>query len=324
MTSPGILAVIPCLNEEQHLERLAAKVLAAPAPLPLRIVIADGGSTDRSPDIAKKLAAQHANVLVLNNQKRLQSAGINLAVSTFGAEDTYLIRLDAHADYPENYIQTLVEEAERTKAASVVVAMHTAGHGGFQDAVAAAQNSRLGTGGSAHRSATQDGKWADHGHHALMRIEAFREIGGYDETFSHNEDAELDIRLRKAGYKIWLTGKTFLTYYPRDGGGAVSAILQLRRRPRAHAPQTPRASETAPASAAGRDARHSAGVVFAVVGHYGAPAVDLDRVLFRLRRPARAQSQRLEIIVGRRRRDDYSCRLVVRVLGEDDKIRRGW
>ena len=33
-----------------------------------------------------------------------------------------------------------------------------------------------------------------------MRIAAFRGVGGYDESFSHNEDAELDYRLRQAGY----------------------------------------------------------------------------------------------------------------------------
>ena len=94
--------------------------------------------------------------------------------------------------------------------------MDTVGTGLFQHAVAVAQNSKLGNGGSSHRTASGEGQWVDHGHHALMRIEAFRAVGGYDETFSHNEDAELDIRLTRAGYKIWLTGKTLLTYYPRS------------------------------------------------------------------------------------------------------------
>src|SRR5690606_35663894 len=77
------------------------------------------------------------------------------------------------------------------------------------------QNSRLGNGGSKHRAGAK-GQWVDHGHHALMRIESFRTVGGYDETFGHNEDAELDHRLRAAGYGIWLTDKTRMTYYPRE------------------------------------------------------------------------------------------------------------
>jgi hypothetical protein len=48
-----------------------------------------------------------------------------------------------------------------------------------------------------------------------MGIAAFRAVGGYDESFSHNEDAELDFRLRQAGFRIWMTDKTVMTYYPR-------------------------------------------------------------------------------------------------------------
>ena len=33
-----------------------------------------------------------------------------------------------------------------------------------------------------------------------MRIAAFSDVGGYDESFSHNEDAELDHRLNVAGF----------------------------------------------------------------------------------------------------------------------------
>ena len=42
----SLLAVIPCLNEEEHLPQLLAQMLADPA-IDL-LVVADGGSTDRS------------------------------------------------------------------------------------------------------------------------------------------------------------------------------------------------------------------------------------------------------------------------------------
>ena len=74
------------------------------------------------------------------------------------------------------------------------------------------------------------GHWIDHGHHALMRIAAFRAVGGYDESFSHNEDAELDYRLRAAGYRIWMTDKTLMVYYPRASvDGSVSQYLGYGR-----------------------------------------------------------------------------------------------
>ncbi len=210
-----ILAVIPCLNEAQNLEKLVLELIASRIDLPLQIVIADGGSRDGTICVAQDLATRVPNVLLLNNPKRIQSAGINRAVATFGASAEFLIRIDAHAEYPHDYCRVLIEEADRTHAASVVVAMKTVGRGWFQRTVAEAQNSKLGNGGAAHRIVGRGDTWTDHGHHALMRVDAFLRVGGYDETFAHNEDAELDMRLRQAGFNIWLTGRTSITYYPR-------------------------------------------------------------------------------------------------------------
>jgi succinoglycan biosynthesis protein ExoA len=238
-----VLTVIPCLNEEQYLAELVQALLAEGHELPIRIVIADGGSSDRTQNIAEALARRYPNVLFLHNPKKLQAAAVNLAVALHCDDLKYLIRIDAHAQYPNDYCRTLVAEAEETGAASVVVAINAVGATGFQKAVAAAQNSLLGNGGSAHRMVS-NGKWIDHGHHALMRIDAFRAVGGYDESFSHNEDAELDTRLCKAGYKIWLTGKTAVIYYPRAapwplfrqylyfGNGRARNILKHRTLPK--------------------------------------------------------------------------------------------
>ncbi|MCA1490459.1 glycosyltransferase family 2 protein [Ensifer sp. NBAIM29] len=212
--STSSLIVIPCLNEAMHIEALVEKLRPSLDPLNARIVVADGGSTDGTREIVRDLATDDPRVLFLDNPQRIQSAAINLAVAEFGSGFDFLIRIDAHATYPDDYCVRLVEEAIAIEADSVVVAMETVGHSIFQKATAVAQNSKLGNGGSKHRTGAA-GHWVEHGHHALMRIDAFRAIGGYDESFSHNEDAEFDYRLRKAGYRIWMTDKTTMVYYPR-------------------------------------------------------------------------------------------------------------
>lgn len=214
-TSVSSLIIIPCLNEAKHIEPLIEKLDPALDDLNARIVVADGGSTDGTREIVARISEADHRVILLDNPRRLQSAAINLAVSTFGRDYEYFIRIDAHGDYPDDYCQRLVEEAQDTEADSVVVAMETVGFGMFQKATAFAQNSKLGNGGSKHREGAE-GHWTDHGHHALMRVNAFETVGGYDESFSHNEDAELDYRLKKAGFGIWMTDKTRMIYYPRS------------------------------------------------------------------------------------------------------------
>jgi succinoglycan biosynthesis protein ExoA len=107
-----------------------------------------------------------------------------------------------------------VAKAVEMGADSVVTPMVTKGSTSFENAAAAAQNSVLGTGGAQHRLGRQGG-WVEHGHHALMRLDIFLTVGGYDETFTHNEDAELDHRIVDAGGRIWLADDLPLVYYPR-------------------------------------------------------------------------------------------------------------
>jgi succinoglycan biosynthesis protein ExoA len=210
-----VLTVIPCLNEEKYLTGIVNKLLADKHELPMRIVIVDGGSGDRTEEIGWALVSRYPYVLFLKNSKRLQSAAVNLAVAMYGDDAAFLLRIDGHADYPNDYCSGVIAEIVKTGAASVVVTMNAVGITGFQKLVAIAQNSLLGNGGAADRIVGKGGKWVDHGHHALMRMDAFRAVGGYDESFSCNEDAELDTRLRGSGGKIWLTDKVAVKYYPR-------------------------------------------------------------------------------------------------------------
>lgn len=216
-----ILVVIPCLNEERTIAAVLDQLLKDEAVERMLICVSDGGSTDMTRSIVRHYVDRlPGRVTLIDNRKRIQSAAVNLAARTFGEGKHWLVRVDAHAVYPENYVSRLVGAAERQDADSVVVPMYTSGQGAMQSAIAAALNSRFGTGGSAHRHPGRS-LWVDHGHHALFRMDRFCEVGGYDETFSHNEDAEFDIRLTRAGGRVWLQGDLPITYFPRRTLGAL-------------------------------------------------------------------------------------------------------
>lgn len=231
-SAQGPLIVVPCLNEARHLPGLLRRLLADPGAAEALIVVADGGSTDGSRQIAADVLSADARLEWIHNSLKIQGAGINEAVRRFGDGRAFLIRIDAHADYPADFVACLVQAAGATGAASVVVPLATQGEGCFQIAAAVAQNSGIGTGGAVHRVSGASG-WIDHGHHALMRIEDFRAVGGYDETFSHNEDAELDVRLARAGKRIWMQADLAVGYYPRSTPGALFRQYFLYGRGRA-------------------------------------------------------------------------------------------
>ena len=228
----GPLIVVPCLNEAAHLPVLLRRLLDDPGAEEALIVVADGGSTDGGQRIVAEMALYETRLKLVDNALKIQGAGVNVAVLRFGEGRRFLVRVDAHADYPADYVARLLQAAEATGAVSVVVPLASRGEGCFQIAAAVAQNSKIGTGGAAHRVGGVGG-WIDHGHHALMRIEDFVAVGGYDERFSHNEDAELDLRLTQAGGRIWMQADLAVGYYPRATPGALFRQYFLYGRGRA-------------------------------------------------------------------------------------------
>ncbi|MCI5045984.1 MAG: glycosyltransferase family 2 protein [Aquisalinus sp.] len=239
-----ILVVIPALNEAAHIEDCLRSLMRGSAALSsVQVIVADGGSTDGTRDIVQELSDTFPNVSLIDNPGRLQAAGVNAGAQLAEYGRDILVRCDAHADYPEDYILNLALKLEETGAASVVVPMDAQGTTCFQRANAWVVDTPLGSGGSAHRGGSTSG-YVDHGHHAAFRLEHFLRLGGYDETFSHNEDAEYDARLSQAGGKIYLDADIRVGYYPRTtisglwrqyfgyGRGRARNLLKNGQRPR--------------------------------------------------------------------------------------------
>lgn len=242
---PFITIVVPALNEARYIRSCLTSLISQYPVESHEILVMDGGSTDDTCKIVSSFCENHPSVTLLHNPQRLQSAALNLAASMSAASSTILIRADAHALYPQDFINNCVSALAKTGATSVVVPMYTQALSGtgLQIAFAAAQSSRLGNGGAAHRTMPVSG-FVEHGHHAAFDLDFFRSIGGYDESFTHNEDAELDVRVRKMGGRIWMCAESPVVYYPRErlnqlalqyyrhGGGRARTLRKHRMIPR--------------------------------------------------------------------------------------------
>ena len=215
------LVVVPCLNEAPYIDSILTQLSAAMKRLGGRVVVVDGGSIDGTLDIVAAFVAEDPQISLLHNPDKVQSAAINLAVAQDGGRATHLIRIDAHCAYPDDFCDVLMQQAQSVYADSIVVSMIAEGAQPVQRINAATQNASIVNGGAAHRNSAA-GAYVAHGHHALMKIDAFCAVGGYDPSFTHNEDAELDYRLQQAGSRIWLTNATAITYFPRRSLGAVA------------------------------------------------------------------------------------------------------
>jgi succinoglycan biosynthesis protein ExoA len=220
-SEPSVTIIVPTLNEEKYIRRAIGSLIPSNETLDYELIVLDGGSTDRTLSIVEEMAAINPKIRLELNPGRYQSAAMNRGAKIAKPESSIIVRADSHAEYPPDFVAGLVREIRARDVASVVVPMRTRGKGFLQRGIAAAQNSRLGNGGAAHRTANRS-RYVDHGHHAAFDRRIFLAVGGYDESFTHNEDAELDIRLKSSGAQIWLCSELAISYFPRESFGALA------------------------------------------------------------------------------------------------------
>jgi len=212
------IVAVPTLNEVNHIDAVIRDLRADSGECARSLLwIIDGGSTDGTQGIVLRYARSDPGIRLIHNPLRRQASAINLAAKDArqfpGVQ--YLIRADAHCRYPEKWISRLIATAEEEGVDSVVVPMRTCGRNAMSVAAADLFNSWLGTGGSPHRIGDKRGL-VEHGHHALFRLDAILDAGGYDPVFVANEDAELDIRLRQMGRRIFLENLATVDYFARE------------------------------------------------------------------------------------------------------------
>ncbi len=240
---PFVSIIMPALNEERYIVTAIQSIIPRLDRVDYELLVVDGGSTDRTCAIVLDIAAANDRIRLISNERRIQAAGVNKGARMTNPQADYIVRADCHLHYPEGFVERCVGCLTERRVASVVVPMHTVGGTCFQQAIAAAQNSRLGNGGSAHRLPGRSG-FVDHGHHAAFDRRTFLDLGGYDEEFSHNEDAEFDKRIIQSGGRIYLDSDAAITYYPRatlrslarqyfrHGWGRASTLVKHRTLPK--------------------------------------------------------------------------------------------
>jgi succinoglycan biosynthesis protein ExoA len=221
MSDPMFISIIvPTLNEEKYIEAAISELMLEGNDF--EIIVVDGNSTDRTPEIVADIAGRNNKVRLLQNPKKIQAAAINIGAKNCDPRATVFVQADAHCSYPKEFSRKICESMVRVDATSCVVHMDTkAKDNEYQQAFALAQNSRLGNGGSAHRIGSAS-RWIDHGHHAAFDLAFFLENGGYDENFPINHDGEYDVRTASAGAKVWLDGDLSITHFPRTSFEALA------------------------------------------------------------------------------------------------------
>jgi succinoglycan biosynthesis protein ExoA len=218
---PTVSVVVPCRNEKSHIETCVRSILAQEPPRGgFEVIIADGMSDDGTRDILTQLAAADARVRIIDNVNRITPCGMNAGIRE--ARGRYIAIMGAHGHYAPDYLQSSLEVLEETGADNVGGSMVCLGQSRLQRAIAAAHHSPFAVGGARWHDMTYEGP-ADTVFGGVYRREIFDRIGLFDEELVRNQDDEFNLRLTRAGGKIWHSPLIKSWYRPR---GSLRSLFQ--------------------------------------------------------------------------------------------------
>jgi glycosyltransferase involved in cell wall biosynthesis len=200
-------------NEARHIADCVSSIVDQEYPADrLELLVYDGGSTDGSWQIVKAIAAEHPNVILLENPRRTQAAAWNLGIERATGEVIGIV--GAHSELAPDYIATAVGTLERTGADMVGGPMRAVGEGRVGEAVALATSSGFGVGGARfHYLETEQD--VDTVYMGVCRSEVYRSLL-FDEEMVRNQDDELSYRLLDRGGRIVCDPRIRSVYHNRS------------------------------------------------------------------------------------------------------------
>jgi glycosyltransferase involved in cell wall biosynthesis len=208
-----ISIVSACRNEREHIRAFVDSLLAQDlSGFDWEIIVADGASSDGTREALADMATGNPRVMVIDNPGRIASTGLNAAIRAASGE--IILRMDAHTEYARDYIQRCVRTLEASGAENVGGPARTKAEGLRGRAIQAAYHSRFSTGGARFHDDNYTG-YVDTVTYGCWRKETLLRLGLFDEGLVRNQDDELNLRLIRAGGKIWQSSDIVSWYRPR-------------------------------------------------------------------------------------------------------------
>jgi glycosyltransferase involved in cell wall biosynthesis len=204
--------MIPMLNEADHIANLIADLASQDYEGELEVLVADGGSTDGSPELLLEAAKRAGiGITLLENPGRIVSPGLNACIRR--ASGDLIVRLDCHTRYPPDYLTRCVVASRETGAWLVGGQFLPAGRTPMERAVACATDGPFG--GAHWKMATTEPVDVDTVTYGIYRAEAFERAGLFDEELVRDQDEEIAMRIRLNGGRVVYDPRIRSHYVPR-------------------------------------------------------------------------------------------------------------
>ncbi len=205
--------IIPVRNEENYISKCIKSVLRQSFDRKkMELILVDGNSKDKTLEIIENFKNEYKFIKILKNPKETVQYALNIGIKN--AVGKYIVRMDAHSEYADDYVSKCVECLEKTGADNVGGPMTAKGKTPVQSVIAAAYHSPFAMGGGKFHDENYEG-YADTVYLGAFKREFLLQLDMYDKDLPINEDDDLNFRILENGGKIFVTPKIKSIYYPR-------------------------------------------------------------------------------------------------------------
>ena len=100
--------VMPVYNEEKYIDKCIQSLLLQDYPRNnMEWIFVDGNSTDKTVELINKYSLQYPHLIhVYDNIRKIVPISMNIGI--VNSKGKFIVRLDASADYPSDYISKCI------------------------------------------------------------------------------------------------------------------------------------------------------------------------------------------------------------------------
>lgn len=219
----NVSVIITCFNEENNIRECLNTLVHQTYPEhKYEIIVADGGSTDKTQSIVKEFMRTYRNINLVVESKKGTAAGRNAGIKA--AKYDYIAFIDADCEAPRNWLENLVKQFQNIQLTdNKVIAVGGTNippenSDSFLQAIGVALDSYIGSFGSAQGRQFKKTKQVSSlsNLNVLYDKQKIIDIGYYDESLvSEAEDADINFRLSSAGNRFQFIPSSFVWHKMR-------------------------------------------------------------------------------------------------------------
>ncbi len=213
-TVTTVSIIVPCRNEVRSIGGFLESLLAQDmSGLTWEAIIVDGMSGDGTREVVEPYRRRYPTIKLIDNPTQIVSTALNAAIQASNGE--VIIRMDAHSEYAPDYVQCCVRVMRETGADNVGGPVLACGSGLIGRAIATGYHSPFACGGARFHDKKYEGL-VDTVPYGCWRRSVFARVGLFDPELARNQDDEFNLRLTRAGGRVWQSPRIVSWYQPRN------------------------------------------------------------------------------------------------------------